>query len=515
MSNALSRRTLLGHCAATLAYSQAPAFVRSDRPRAVSGVMAGDVIPSAAMIWSRSDRPARMMVTWRTSERGASHTVTGPHCIGATDYTGRVELLQLPPDQTILYDVVFQDLTNARALSEPVRGRFRTAPATRRDVRFLWTADQVGQGWGINPEWGGLRIYEAMAKTEPDFLVMSGDAIYADGPLKPEVALPGGGTWRNIMTEEKSKVAETLDEFRGQYRYNLLDEHLRRFSATTSQIWQWDDHEAMNNWSPGKSVLDNDQYKEKNVPLMVARATRAFLEYAPMRHSASETERIYRRISYGPLLDVFVIDMRSYRGLNTWNRQEQRGPETEFFGAAQLEWLKQDLRRSTAVWKVIASDMPLGLLVRDGRDAQGRDRYENSANGDGPPLGRELEIADLLRSIKRDRVRNVVWFTADVHYTAAHFYDPRKARFTDFDPFWEFVSGPMHAGTFGPGRTDDTFGPQVVFQKSPPKGQSNLPPSAGMQFFGEVHISGKTRAMTVTLRDLAGARLHEQVIPAA
>src|SRR5262249_49068987 len=146
------------------------------------------------------------------------------------------------------------------------------------------------------------------------------------------------------------------------------------------------------------------------------------------------------------------------------------------------------------------------------KDAQGRPQWENSANGDGPPLGRELEIAGLLSSLKRDSVRNVVWFTADVHYTAAHYYDPRKARFTDFLPFWEFVSGPMHAGTFGTKTTDTPFGIQVVFQKSPPAGQVNLAPSQGMQFFGEVEIDSRTHAMTVTLRDLGGASLHRQVL---
>jgi alkaline phosphatase D len=476
--------------------------------------MSGDVIPGAAVVWSRADRPSRMSVTWRTAERGAANTVTGPYAIETTDYTSRVELTGLPAGQTILYEVKFQDLSNARAWSEPITGRFRTPPAATRDIRFVWTADQVGQGWGINPEWGGLRIYDSMARLEPDFFLHSGDTVYADGPLRSEVALPDGTVWRNIVTEEKSKVAETLDEFRGQYRYNLLDEPLRRFGSTTAQIWQWDDHEVMNNWSPGKSIQEDGRYKEKNVPLLVARATRAFLEYAPLRPSAVETERVYRRISYGPLLDVFVLDMRSYRGPNTFNRQEQEGVETEYLGAPQIAWLKSGLRQSKAVWKAIAADMPLGLLVGDGKDAQGRPRWENNANGNGAPLGRELEIAALLRSMKRDGVRNVVWFTADVHYTAAHYYDPRKARFHDFDPFWEFVSGPMHAGTFGPGATDDTFGIQVVYQKAPPAGQSNLPPSAGMQFFGEVHIDGKTRAMTVTLRDLAGTRLFQRVLPA-
>jgi alkaline phosphatase D len=453
-----------------------------------------------------------MVVTWRTSERGPARTVTGPYASESTDFTARVELTGLPPGQTILYEVLFEDSSNPRATSEPVTGRFRTPSTVDRDIRFLWTGDQVGQGWGINPEWGGLRIYDAMGRLEPDFFLHSGDTIYADGPLPPEVALDDGTVWRNIVTAEKSKVAETLDEFRGQYRYNLLDEHLRRFSSATAQIWQWDDHEVVNNWSPSKSLLDDPRYKEKDVARLVSRARRAFLDYAPLRPSAGETERVYRHIPYGPLLDVFVIDMRSYRGPNTYNRQPRQGRETEYLGAPQLAWLKNGLRRSKAVWKAIAADMPLGLLVGDGKDAEGRPRWENSANGNGEASGRELEIADLLRSLKRDAVRNVVWFTADVHYTAAHYYDPGKARFTDFDPFWEFVSGPMHAGTFGPGATDDTFGIQVVYQKAPPPGQSNLPPSAGLQFFGDVRIDARTRAMSVTLRDLNGTALFEKVL---
>jgi alkaline phosphatase D len=287
---------------------------------------------------------------------------------------------------------------------------------------------------------------------------------------------------------------------------------VRRFNMETPQIWQWDDHEVLNNWSPSKDLSAQNQYTGKSVFQLAARATRAFLEYAPMRYSNEEIERVYRVIPYGPLLDVFVIDMRSYRGPNTHNRQSTPGPETMYLGKPQLDWLKRGLAQSRAAWKVIASDMPLALMVGDGKDEQGRPRFENSTNGDGPPLGREFEIAELLRSMKRDNVKNVVWVTADTHYTAAHYFDPAKAHFTDFDPFWEFVSGPLNAGTFGPAALDNTFGPEVRYFKAPPKGQSNLPPSAGLQFFGEVEIEAKTRVMKVTLRDLSGAALFTQNI---
>jgi alkaline phosphatase D len=118
-----------------------------------------------------------------------------------------------------------------------------------------------------------------------------------------------------------------------------------------------------------------------------------------------------------------------------------------------------------------------------------------------------LEIADLLSFMRRNDVRNTVWLTGDVHYTAAHRYHPDRARFQDFEPFWEFVSGPIHAGSFGPGTMDDTFGPEVVFAKSP-EGVPNLPPSAGLQFFGHVRIAGDTGVMTVSLKNIAGQTLY-------
>ncbi len=156
--------------------------------------------------------------------------------------------------------------------------------------------------------------------------------------------------------------------------------------------------------------------------------------------------------------------------------------------------------------------MPIGLLVPDGKDAEGRDMFEAIANGDGPALGRELEVAGLLSAIKGAGIRNIVWVTADVHYTAAHLYDPARARFTDFLPFWEFVSGPLHAGGFGPNAPDDTFGLEVVWQKAPEGGLRNVPPTEGGQFFGEASIEGRTGALTVMLKDLTGAALWQRTL---
>ena len=133
-------------------------------------------------------------------------------------------------------------------------GRFRTAPADRRSVSFVWSGDTAGQGWGIDEARGGMRIYATMRKNRPDFFIHSGDTIYADAPIAAEVKLPDGTLWKNLVTEEKSKPAETLAEFRGNYKYNLLDKNLLAFNAEVPMFAQWDDHEVTNNWWPGEPL---------------------------------------------------------------------------------------------------------------------------------------------------------------------------------------------------------------------------------------------------------------------
>ena len=162
------------------------------------------------------------------------------------------------------------------------------------------------------------------SKHRPDFFLHSGDTIYADGPIKPEVTLADGKVWKNVLIPEKTKVAETLDEFRAAHKYNLLDDNLRGFNAEVPIFVQWDDHEVTNNWSASKELPA--AYKERDINLLAARAARAFHEMYPMRESIVEPGRIYRSINYGPHLEVFILDERSYRGPNGPNQQTEYGP---------------------------------------------------------------------------------------------------------------------------------------------------------------------------------------------
>ncbi|WP_138903672.1 alkaline phosphatase D family protein [Streptomyces albidochromogenes] len=499
--------------AAVGAAAAAPAQALSGRPRAAWGVQTGDVTSSSGLVWVRSDRPARMIVeTSATESFRRARRWHGPLLGPGTDFTGTTALRGLPAGEQVHYRVTLADPDDPRRTGEAFRGTFRTASAKCRDgVRFLWSGDIAGQGWGINPDIGGYRVYEEMRRLDPDFFLCSGDTVYADGVIQPSVTLPDGRIWRNITTPEKSKVAESLDEFRGNFRYNLLDENVRRFNAQVPSIVQWDDHEVRNNWYPGQ-ILDDARYTEKNVDVLAARSMRAFGEYFPVSTVSArgraggraDDGRIYRVVRQGPLLDVFVLDMRTYRNANSPGRQPDDA--TGILGAEQLAWLKRELSRSRAVWKVIASDMPLGIVVPDGAA-----NFEAVAQGDpGAPLGRELQIAELLRHIKHARITGTVWLTADVHYTSAQHYDPSRAAFKDFAPFWEFVSGPLAAGGFPAGRLDATFGPDQVFVKAPTR--ANVSPMESPQYFGEVEIDGASGELTVRLRAEGGVVLFSKVL---
>ena len=393
------RRTLLQ--AGLVAGAAVPVFGRSgpafaaSRPALTHGVQSGDATADSAIVWTRADRPSRMWVTVSdTPSFRRSRLVRGPVLTPDTDFTGKVRIPGLVPGARTYYRVHAEDLDSGTK-SEPLTGSLRTAPVRADTIRFTWSGDVAGQGWGIDPAYGGMRSFAAMRALRPDFFLHSGDTVYADGPLAETVTLPDGRVWHNIVTPAKSKVAETLDEYRGQFAYNLLDENLRAFAAEVPQVNQWDDHEVHNNWYPGQ-ILADTRYAERRVDVLMARARQAYHEWVPVPGAVTDSEgRIYRKLSYGPLLDLFVLDMRTCKDPNGPNVYTD--PTIGLLGTEQRQWLIRELTASSAAWKVIANDLPLGLVVPDGPG-----RNEAVAQGDnGAPLGRELEFAEVLRTADR------------------------------------------------------------------------------------------------------------------
>ncbi|WP_426003849.1 alkaline phosphatase D family protein [Paenarthrobacter sp. NyZ202] len=541
VKTSLAGLTMAGLAAGTAQASAAPTAIPLVRKRLTlpTGIATGDVTTDSAVLWSRASGPGRMTAKLQAIDSageilrgryGFSRTIRGPLATEASDFTAKIHAKGLPAGTRFKLELNFEDDNGA---GEAVHGTFSTAPGATHGKHdggtdggreggrpasgsqsFVWTGDTAGQGWGINEELGGMRGYAAMHRTNPDFFIHSGDTVYADGPIAATVTEKDGQVWRNIVTEEVSKVAETLKEYRGRHRYNSLDANMRAMFADVPVIAQWDDHETTNNWYPGE-ILDDPRYTERNVNVLAARGRQAWQENMPIADSAAlwrpgtfdggqyQPARIYRKIPRGPQLDIFSLDMRTFKSPNTDGKEPYA---TSILGQEQVDWLIKEVRQSKATWKVIAADLPLGIIVPDGAVNQ-----ESLANRDpGAPLGRELEIAAVLSAFKKSGVKNIVWLTADVHYCAAHHYSPERASFTDFDPFWEFVAGPINAGSFGPNDMDGTFGPEVVFSRAG-RFPGESPRDGENQYFGHVDLSDDG-TFTVSLRNANGTVIFTKVL---
>ena len=194
--------------------------------------------------------------------------------------------------------------------------------------------------------------------------------------MQAEVKLQDGTIWNNLVTEEKSKPAETLTEYRGQLQVQPARPERPRVqrrrcrcscSGTTTRSPTTGGRGAAD---PGRAPAPRNTPKRTCCRWWRARTGRSTNTSDPP--NPFEPGRVYRKIGYGPLVDVFMLDMRSYRGPNGDNRQTSYGPDAYFLGPQQIAWLKRELKASKATWKIIAADMPISIYRRLRRDPQFR-----------------------------------------------------------------------------------------------------------------------------------------------
>ena len=213
-------------------------------------------------------------------------------------------------------------------------------------------------------------------------------------------------------------------------------------------------------------------HREERAHPVGARQARLPRIHADARTPA-EPGRVYRKISYGPLLDVFMLDMRTYRGPNAANARRATARQPYFLGAAQTR-LAQARARATrrATWKVIAADMPIGLSWSTTRPQWGS-KPSPKATARRADVSWRSPICFRSSSTPASATRSGSPPTCTTPPRTTTI--PNKAAFQDFEPFWEFVSGPIHAGTFGPNALDKTFGPQLVYVKGTEQGAGPEP----------------------------------------
>lgn len=294
----------------------------------------GEVTDVSAVVWARGFEERPIAVEYAPAAGGTPSVATMSVTRDA-DLTGKVTLTRLSPGTRYTYRV--------RQGGESVEGSFVTAPARdqARAVTFLWSGD-LGGGRRCRRIEDGYPIFRPMAHRKPDFFLFVGDTIYADVRC-------GGPDW----VPGYDFVATTLAEFRGKHRYNRADPAIQEFFRGTSVYAIWDDHEVKNDFSgPGE-------------PLMPV-GRRAFIEYWPIQPPRDEPTRLYRKVRWGKLLEVFILDTRQYRSPD----QDPDGPRKTMLGAAQRRWLIDNISTSTATWKAIVTSGPLSVPTgRSGRDS--------------------------------------------------------------------------------------------------------------------------------------------------
>ena len=471
-----------------------------------SGPAVGSATQYSAIIWCRANRNSVLAVEISETESFNNIvTVIGSEAQADRDFNCKATLTSLKPGTEYYYRCHMRDTETGVQISDDVSGRFCTAHTTAAALSFCWSGDTAGQGYGIDPTHGGMKTYQVMLQHQPDFLVHCGDQIYADNPILPELKAEDGSVWQNRHADYVDHVAQTTQDFRDRFYYNYFDPHFAAFHRHVATYYLWDDHEVRNNWYPNQ-IVEDQRYETKQASTLAQRARTAMVECNPLPDTARQ--QLYQHVSRGPLLDLFLVDMRSYRTANRTPSQTREDVKEHIFGAQQLAWLKASLLDAKGVWKIIALDMPIGLVVEDYHDGT----IEAVANRDGPVTGREVDVAELLSFIKLHDIENVHFITADVHYCASHYYSPTNAQFKQFKPFWEFVSGPLHAGTFGSNRLDNTFGPELVFKGIPDDLPPNLSPVSGYQFFGVMSIDAQSQKLTVSHINREGDVLWSKVL---
>jgi alkaline phosphatase D len=462
------------------------------------GIACGDVTAHGAVIWARCNAEGQMRVQCSRDPAYLESVIdlADVPALGGEDNTASVRLRNLTPGSLYHYRVWFmnQPETEETVLSYANEGTFTTPPdsSTSAPVRFVWGHGLGGDGH-CRLEGHGYGIFTRMADLEPDFFVALGSMIYAEDECRAKVS-EGKSTWENIPGGFSSvsapevaweQLSQTRHIFWQHWRYTRADEHLRHLLSRTCFYGQWDDGEVLRDFGGSWDYWNAENRDRQGYPLLVLEGRDAFLEYTPIARDPQEVNRIYRSFHRGKDLDLFLLDVRSYRSRN----DEPDTPDNHktMLGTRQLEWLRQGLLHSTATWKVVSCGVPLSVPIGDPQ--HGRDGW--AAGDETDTSGFERELLDLLGSLDRGHVRNLVFLTAGANWAAQIRYEQDLDG--DGQPllFHELLVGPLSARPSEPTAVDATLAPLLLYDEGGffNFGSANITRQAD----GKVHLLAEVR----------------------
>ncbi|MDX3381276.1 alkaline phosphatase D family protein [Streptomyces niveiscabiei] len=423
------RRTVVKAAAATAVLAgplaaALPARAASETaPAFLHGLASGDPLADGVLLWTRVTPVPEALpgsglgpdteVEWviardkALTDIAARGTVTAS---AAFDHTVKADVRGLAPATDYWFRF------SAGGTLSPV-ARTRTAPAADASVAGL----RFGVVSCANWEAGYFASYRHLAaRNDLDAWLHLGDYIYEYGTGQY------GTRGKVIRPHVPAHEITTLADYRARHGTYKTDTDLQALHAKAPVVAIWDDHEFANDsWSGGAE--NHTEGAEGTWSARQAAAKQAYFEWMPVRPALAGTT--YRRLRFGKLADLSLLDLRSFR-----SQQVKTGsgsvddPERTITGRAQLDWLKAGLKSSDTTWKLVGnsvmiSPFAIGSLAADlfkplakllGLPEEGL--ALNTDQWDGYTDDRR----ELLAHLRSNAISNTVFLTGDIHMAWAN-----------------------------------------------------------------------------------------------
>lgn len=327
-------------------------------------VASGDPLPDRVILWTRvtpddaavpgsgTGRPTAVHWEVSTSPQFAAIVSSGDYVTSPDrDHTVKVDATGLRPASRYFYRFTIADGPHKGVTS--VTGRTKTAPPADTDNDLLKFAVCSCS----NYETGFFNAYRAMAdRDDIDFVLHLGDYTYeyASGEYL--------GKYLEIVRRvQPLKNTVTLKDYRIRQGKHHEDPDLARCHALHPWVCMWDDHETADNSYDGGAEDHFPEFQGSWADRKRA-ADEAYFEWMPVRpNSIDGGEHLYRRFTFGKLVDLVVPDLRSYRSKQTYIGTDT--PEQTITGNAQLDWLRTSLTTSKTRWQVVGNEVMIVPLV--------------------------------------------------------------------------------------------------------------------------------------------------------
>ncbi|MFJ4622704.1 alkaline phosphatase D family protein [Streptomyces sp. NPDC088812] len=421
------RRSVVKAAAATAALAgplaAAPSARAAEAPVFLHGLASGDPLPDGVLLWTRVTPTAEAIpgsglgpdteVEWLVARDKALTSVVAKGSVTATaasDHTVKADVRGLEPATDYWFRF------SAGGTDSPV-ARTRTAPAADASVAGL----RFGVVSCANWEAGYFSPYRHLAaRGDLDAWLHLGDYIYEYGT--------GEYGTRGTVVRQHAPAHEilTLADYRTRHGRYKTDPDLQSLHAAAPVVAIWDDHEIANDaWSGGAE--NHTEGTEGTWATRQAAAKQAYFEWMPVRPALAGTT--YRRLRFGRLADLSLLDLRSFR-----SQQVSAGdggvddPDRTLTGRAQLDWLKAGLTASDTTWRLVGNSVMISPFAVGSLSADllaplaellGLPREGLALNTDQWD-GYTDDRRELLAHLRANAVRNTVFLTGDIHMAWAN-----------------------------------------------------------------------------------------------